>query len=115
MAKFREKCAISSAALLKLTKDIELQTRAAATAKCVVIKQMCKPSGSKPTAGESNLASGGEIFIEFDDDNVEYVMLETTEHIDNANGGEQAHNVDVHHDAQQVIAIVFVRIAELMI
>lgn len=105
MAKFREKCAISSAALLKLTKDIELQARTEATAKCVVIKQISKPSGSNPKADESSVANGGELFFEFDDDNVEYVMLETTEHIDNANGAEQAHNVDVHHDTQQVIAI----------
>lgn len=105
MAKFREKCAISSAALLKLTKDIEWQTRA--TPKCVVIQQISKANASKPKVDEPNVMNSGEIYFGFDDDNVEYVVLESTEHSDDANIVE--HNVEEQQVNQHVTSTVFIR------
>lgn len=86
VAKFREKCAMSSAALLELTEQIEQESQSNAKAKCVLIRHVSKANQPNRTIDATSSSNGDEIFLVdgYDDDDVEYVVLDGSDHIEDA-------------------------------
>lgn len=112
MAKFREKCSMSSAALSELIKQIDQKTQTGAKTNCIVIKQMPKSAPCKPKIDEFNSNSSEIFYVDgYDQDNVEYVVLDSAEFIEETHSieytTESIDRIDEHHHQEKVNCAYF--------
>lgn len=109
MAKFREKCSISSAALSELIKQIDQKTQTEAKTNCIVIKQIPKTDHCKEKIEESNSNSSEIFYVDgYDQDNVEYVVLDSSEFIEETHSIEYTTESLDHHRQEKVVRAYFV-------